>query len=310
MAHNLVGDIGGTWARLAVMDSTGAIRARRQVPVTDFGDPARACAAFLAETGHRVDAVALAGAGPRVAGRITLTNAAVAIDPEAIRDATGASRALLLNDLEAAAWGLDADRIPDGESKTAKPNHAVLISLGTGLGVAQRLFDPPAVLPGEAGHARLFPETEADETLFQTLRARHPELSVGDGLAIEAEAVLCGAGLVRLFGALGGGPGTTTANIAALARQGEPTARDALHRFGALLGGFAGDLALLAGDRGCLVLTGGFLDAVPEILGPEFRRALTSGGRFSAHRAACPFHHLPDPDLGLRGAWQVLVMRA
>ena len=310
MAHSLVGDIGGTWARLAVMDTTGAIRARRQVPVTEFGDPARACAAFLAKTGHRVDAVALAGAGPHVAGRITLTNAAVTIDREAIRDATGASRAVLLNDLEAAAWGLDADRLTDGEAKTGKPNHAVVISLGTGLGVAQRLFDPPAVLPGEAGHARLYPETEDDETLFQTLRARHPALVVGDGLAVEAEAVLCGAGLVRLYAALGGGPDKTPANIAALARQGDPTAREALHRCGGLLGGFAGDLALLAGDRGCIVLTGGFLDASPEILGPAFQRAPASGGRFSALRAACPIHHLRDPDLGLLGAWRALTMRA
>lgn len=310
MAHSLVGDVGGTWARLAVMDATGGIRARQQVPVTEFGDPARECAAFLAETGHRVDAVALAGAGPRVAGRITLTNAAVTIDPEAIRDAIGASRALLLNDLEAAAWGLDADRIPDGKSKTSKPNHAVLISLGTGLGVAQRVFDPPAVLQGEAGHARLYPETEDDETLFKTLRARHPELAVGDGLAIEAEAVLCGAGLARLFAALGNGPDKTPATIAALSRQGDPTAREALHRCSALLGGFAGDLALLAGDRGCIVLTGGFLDATPEILGPAFRRTLASGGRFFAYRAACPIRHLRDPDLGLRGAWRALIMHA
>lgn len=313
--YSLAGDIGGTWARLAVIDATGAICARHRMPVDDFTDPAGACAAFLDATGYKVDGVALAGAGPRSAEKVRLTNAAVLLDPKAIGKATQTQNVMLLNDVEAAAWGLKAEVLTTADIIRRGPDpldirHIVLISLGTGLGVAQRLFDPPAVLCGEGGHARLLPDNHEDAEIFESLRLCNPEMAVGNGLALEAEAVLGGTGLTRLFAALGGTSGKTPFQIVSAARNGEPVAAEALRRFGGFLGGFAGDLSLLAGERGCIVFTGGFLEAVPEVLGADFRKSFGEGGRCSGMRNACPILHLRDADLGLRGAWRALITGA
>lgn len=309
MTYDLVGDIGGTWARLALVDGTGAIVARRQIPSAEIADIGTACATFLAETGERADGIALAGAGPVTGGVLRLTNRDIVLAVEAVRNATGAARVLVLNDLEAAAWGINGDSLRDARTvqggEVDGRSHCLLVSVATGLGVAIRSFQPDAVLSGEAGHMRLAPEGEDESGLFARLRASHPEFGIGGGGVVEAEAILCGAGLVRLFSAAGGNA-QRPEDIVAKARAGDSLAVSVLSRFNRMLGGFVGDLSLVAADRTSVALIGGMLNAVPDLLGPAFLDAFQSGGRFSALRSTIPVRHITDPDLGLRGAWRAM----
>ena len=106
----LVADIGGTNARFAVgsrsVDGAVTLGALQDFPGDDFIRPEDAIAGYLERTGARPAAAAFAVAGPVRGGAARLTNRDWSFTEEALRAATGAQTAVLLNDFAAAALSL------------------------------------------------------------------------------------------------------------------------------------------------------------------------------------------------------------
>lgn len=85
------------------------------------------------------------------------------------------------------------------------------------------------------------------------------------------DSLLSGPGLLRIYQAccrlegvlpqLASPPAVTAAALA-----GDPLAHEALHRFCAWLGSYAGDLAMLYGASGGIYIAGGFLAAISDTL--------------------------------------------
>ena len=100
----LVGDIGGTNARFALIDdgTCGPIGWIRGADYSVFPDAVRA---FLAQRGNQsLYAALLAVAGPVENNRGRLTNRTWLIDGAELCDAFGLAWARLINDFEATAW--------------------------------------------------------------------------------------------------------------------------------------------------------------------------------------------------------------
>ncbi len=109
--HLIVGDVGGTHARLALARTDGeqvSLLRERVYPSRDYPDLGSLLAAFLRDLPRVAIGWACIGvAGPVHQNRSRITNLPWVLDGATLADEVGLPGVNLLNDLEAAAWGLD-----------------------------------------------------------------------------------------------------------------------------------------------------------------------------------------------------------
>lgn len=306
----LLGDIGGTYARFALVDD-GAIGPVWSAEVCNYPGIVEAIGEFMAtrSLGARIDGALLAAAGPVEGGRCKLTNAAWALDEEEIARRFGLPWARIVNDIEAVAAGLSD--LPASQTRLIGPDGGLpgapmaILSPGTGLGMACLATGPRGrlVLAGEGGHASLAAIDDEHAKLIAILRRELGHVS--------AERVLSGGGLANLYRALALRDGVdveprTPAEVSAAALDGScMVCRAALDTFCGWLGAVAGDLALTIGARGGVFIGGGIVPRfIDHFAASAFRRQFEAKGRLRPYLARIPTRvilHRSPAFLGLIG---------
>ncbi|WP_185983918.1 glucokinase [Aureimonas mangrovi] len=304
----LVGDIGGTNARFAlILDSNAEPRAFPTIATADFPNIDEAIqACVLDRTSVQPRTAVLAVAGPIDGEDIDLTNSAWVVRPQRLINDLGFDEVVILNDFEAQALAVSA-LSPSGRAAigggTARENASrVVLGPGTGLGVAglvrsRHLWIPVA---GEGGHVDLGPRTERDLEIW-------PHLEAIEG-RISAEQILCGRGLVNLYRAisLSNGadhPYTTPAEITDAARGGgDAAAAEAVQLFAIYLARVAGDLALVFMARGGVYIGGGiFRHVLPAISVSQMRAAFEDKAPHTELMRDIPLFAITEPLAALSG---------
>jgi glucokinase len=306
----VVADIGGSHARFAVAERIGGAVRLRDVcvmPVAAHQGLAAAFAAFRAQAGDGLpEAGVLAVAGEMEGGALRFTNNGWTMPHEGLAAALGLARVQLINDLEAVAHAVahagPADFASVCGPKAALPEEGVtsVVGPGTGLGVAMlvRHGNGYAVVPTEAGHIGFAPTDGIEDLLLTAVRrGLHGRVSV--------ERLVSGPGLAAIHLALGGAPAENQRALWSDVLDSE-TAESAatLERFLAMLGSFAGDVALAQG-AGAVVIAGGLGARLGERLAhPAFAERFAAKGRFAARMAGIPVLRLLIDEAGLVGAAQ------
>ena len=204
----IAGDIGGTNARLAIFEQ-GSMVFRWSCPSRDHAEFNEAFQAFLNEAplnSVRNITICLAVAGVIEAHtRAVGTNIPWVIDCSELQHATGCDRCMVINDFEAAAWGVtrlsDRQCIPLGKPGRAPGQTMAILGAGTGLGQAIIPCDAEgkySVISSEGGHTGFAPENREEVELLVYLMSRFGHVSV--------ERVLSGQGLVNIHSFLSGKP--------------------------------------------------------------------------------------------------------
>jgi glucokinase len=294
----LLADIGGTNARFGWQDSLQSEVGRvRVLPCAEHASLKDAVERYLQHEGLAAPPCAAFGIACPVTGdAIAMTNHHWRFSVGELRAALGLRRLLFINDFAALAMALPT--LPTSVLHPvggggADPAAAVgLIGPGTGLGVSGLLPGGRAStwipISGEGGHVTL-PVTTADEfTVIARLQKRFGHVS--------AERVLCGAGLVDLYHALGDVRGDRSHEITApaqvLARahdQADTVAIDTVEMFCAFLGSVAGDLALTLGARGGIYIGGGIVPRLGEgFARSAFRERFEHKGRYRSYLQRIP----------------------
>ncbi|MGE0628156.1 MAG: ROK family protein [Hyphomicrobiaceae bacterium] len=254
----LLADVGGTNARFARGLADGTVDSIKIFRTADIATFEEALGAYLSKYGGPEDCegAAIAAAGPVDDGVVVLTNGTWRIDVREIANLLPSKRVVLLNDLEAVAAALRNLRgdelaaigpLTEGQAPT-RPMLAV--NVGTGLGAACSLLHHGErfTLATEAGHVRLPLQTEKEVGLLSGLST--------------AECLLSGRGVVDLYTRLQGGTSQDPARPASDATSifehagRDPAARKTCEMFTAMLGRFAGDLALVTLAWGGVYLCG------------------------------------------------------
>ena len=307
MRRVLLADIGGTYARFAVWkdDELGPVRS---LDVRAHATMADAFRFFLAglDDGAPIDAAILAVAGPVESGRCALTNSSWVADASGLQDEFAIPSVRIVNDQEAAAWGLS--QFTPSDTRLIGPDTPTigapmaLLSPGTGLGMACLIPGTPAtvVIASEGGHATLAAATAREEALIGVLRRQFGHVS--------AERILSGNGLVNLYRAVATIDGVdivsrAAAEITRAALDGTcTTCRTTLDTFCGFLGGVAGDLALLFGARGGVFIGGGIAPRIVEYLcRTDFRERFEAKGRLRRYLAGIPVRIILRPDPAFLG---------
>ena len=292
----LIGDIGGTNARFAVVPdgSSPAI----QFPIVQtknfetIDDAIRATIHDASDIRPRT--MILAVAAPVNGDEIPLTNCPWVVKPMGMIASLGFEEVVVLNDFEAQALAVVAlgedhmERIGGGPPVAEAAR--VVLGPGTGLGVAGLIHSRGVWIPvpGEGGHMDIGPRTPRDYEVF-------PHIERIDG-RVSGEQILCGRGLVNVYRAIATADGVTPkytipaeVTPAALEKT-DPVAVEALDLFVTCLGRTAGDLAMVFMAKGGVFLTGGIAQKIVPALktGCFARRSKTRRRIANGCRASRP----------------------
>ena len=196
----LAGDIGGTHARLAffdVLDGRFSLISASIFPSREYSGLDEIVAKFVETANLSADTACFGIAGPVRNGRVEASNLPWIIESKRLAEELKISKALLINDLEANAWGIPALEAKDVVALNhvrGKPigNQAV-IAAGTGLGEAGMYWDGVRhqVFASEGGHGDFAPRNPLEVELFNYLRTRFGHVSY--------ERIISGPGLVNVF---------------------------------------------------------------------------------------------------------------
>ncbi|MEU4831273.1 glucokinase [Streptosporangium sp. NPDC023615] len=302
----LVADIGGTNARFGLITEPGGRpEAVAVLAGAEHDGLPGAVAAYIADHagGVRPGAACVAIAGPVEGDRYRLTNAGWT---GSVRD-LGIPHAWLLNDFEALAASLP---YLGGEDLAGlggpEPGDGVKAVLGPGTGLGVGGLVPSAggwvPIPGEGGHVSAPVLDERDHEIVRALRA--------DGLEhVVAEHLLSGPGLSRLHRGLAlvrgtGAPRLTAAEI--VARTDDSLCAETVEVFCAMLGTFAGNVALTLGARGGVYLGGGVLPRIVDrVRSSDFRRRFEATPTLNDYLSgiATTLIVAPQPALAGAAAW-------
>jgi glucokinase len=306
----LVGDIGGTHARFALVGAGEAvIREPKIYDNEDFASLEAVIETYLSETGAspRPTVAVLAVAGAVTDGATRFTNLDWEISEERLRRQAGFTQARLINDFAAQALG--APKTPPQGLRRIGPDVAgmtgatmAVMGPGTGFGVAALARDGRAevVLSTEGGHAGIAPCDELEVEIWRWFLRRRARVSI--------ERVLSGSGFYELYCALGdiqGKPGALTdqRQVQVAALKGDELAAATVDRFCLILGSTVGDIALGLGARGGVYLTGGVAKALADqIAAGGFRKRFEAKGRFDAYMKAIPTLLILEPYVAVVGA--------
>ncbi|MHB9098712.1 MAG: glucokinase [Syntrophales bacterium] len=320
----LVGDIGGTKSRLAIVADGAdprALLAEELLPSGSFGGIEALIRAFLERSACSAQRACLAVAGPVIDGRAALPNLPWVADAERIRRAFGFRSVRLLNDLAATARAVpllepaELHTLAAGERSAA--GVIAVIAPGTGLGEAFLTWDGARFREhaSEGGHADFAPGGPLEMELLRELQKEADHVSY--------EALCSGPGLGRIYRFLRRFPREKGAEEepawlaqrlseaadpapviveAALAGTSALCART-VRLFVSLLGAEAGNLALKTFAAGGVYLGGGIVPRIVPFLDEGgFLAAFRRKGRMADLLFRIPVHAILTPRAALIGA--------
>ena len=333
MSYLLAGDVGGTKTVLGLYQTSKSATDRTSLreihkavyPSSAHPQFAQLVSEFLAEvTQHRPVHACFGIAGPVQHQRCNATNLPWVIDAQALSENLHLDEVYLLNDLEAAAYGMlqlsDDDFIELNPQASPQPGHLAVIGAGTGLGEAILAFDGQQhiALPTEGGHCDFGPNSTQEDALLRFLRQRFAG-------HVSLERILAGDGFGNLYDFLHSS-GYAQANPAieqemtqgdrnaVISRYGlageDPLCSEVMRLFVRIYGSETGNLALKCLPRAGIYIGGG--------IGPRIRSALEDGefmrGYLDKGRMARAIQHIPvrlslNPEAPLLGAAHMAAQR-
>ncbi|MGD8326162.1 MAG: glucokinase [Sphingomonadales bacterium] len=309
----LVADIGGTNARFAIVEDVDELHPRlshcETLLVADNATLDLAIERYLENQKlERPKAAAFAVACPVVGDLVKLTNNDWQFSQNAIRTKMDFERFHVFNDFSAQALALPhlmddqlrhVQNLSDGDPAS---NVLAVLGPGTGLGVAGLLLDDRhhQALASEGGHMSFAPLNDLEFEIARILGQRYGRISY--------ERLLCGQGIRNLYEALTDlrdvkcesyAPSEITANAV---DGSDENCTETLSLFCAILGGFAGDIALMLRARH-IYIGGGIVPRFVEFFkDSDFLTRFEAKGRFKSLMHNTPVSVITEKHPGLIGA--------
>jgi glucokinase len=323
----LAGDIGGTHARLAFYEAKNGhfhLVSASVFPSSQYKSLDEIAVKFVDTMNERPSAACFGVAGPVRNGKVETTNLPWVIDSKRLANELHLSKALLINDLEASAWGIasldEGDFITLGGGSGHPTGNQAVVAAGTGLGEAILFWNGKQydISATEGGHTDFAPRTDLEIEMLLYLCKRYGRVSY--------ERLLSGPGLVNIYEFLrdtGRGPqplwlknemsvSDPAAAISNAALSGkDAVAEHALKIFVSVYGAEAGNMALKSMALGGVFIAGGIAPKIlPFLKDPEFMRSFVEKGRLTPLMETIPVKIIVNGKLALLGAARYAAVKA
>ena len=323
----LAGDIGGTNARLAYFQLENgklSVAAEGVFPSRAHRGLDEIVTKFVADQKVSPDLACFGVAGPVRNGRVETSNLPWTVEASRLATELQLPSTMLINDLEANAWGIpclgEHDMVPLNQVKGTPVGNQAVISAGTGLGEAGLYWDGHVydVFACEGGHCDFAPRNELEIDLLRYLAARFGHVSY--------ERIVSGPGLVNVYRflrdthraeesqwlaeqILNSDPGAAISQAAIAGKS--PLAEQALQLWVSIYGAEAGNLALKLMATGGVYLGGGIAPKiVSKLSGPIFFQAFANKGRLQPLLESIPVKVITNDKIALFGAARYALAKA
>ena len=203
----LAGDLGGTKSNLGLFDVQQGklVRvAEKRFSSQAYPNAEQILQEFLQGASEKVTAASFGIAGPVVNNTVKATNLPWMVDGAVVAKHLGLARVRLLNDLEAAAYGVGVLEPKDIETLHAGVSvpeaNRVVVAAGTGLGEGILFWDGKQHVPiaTEGGHADFAPSNDQQADLWKYIKARNEFVSA-EMVLVDWPAHLVGRCFDRVF---------------------------------------------------------------------------------------------------------------
>ncbi|EOS93870.1 glucokinase [Erwinia tracheiphila] len=306
--YALVGDIGGTNARLALCDvEDGAISQAKTFSTSDYDNLEAVIRTYLDEQKQDINDGCIAIACPITGDWVEMTNHDWAFSTSKMKSALGFEHLEIINDFTSVSMAIpmltSEDVMQFGGKEAIKDKPVAIYGAGTGLGVSHLIHvDQRWVsLPGEGGHVDFAANSDEEDQILEVLRAELGHVSV--------ERILSGAGLVNLYRAIVKSDQRIPENLKPkdvsqrVLEDSCTDCRRALAMFCVIMGRFGGNLALNLGTFGGVYIAGGIVPRFLEFFKVSgFRAAFEDKGRFRDYVRDIPVYLITHDQPGLLGA--------
>ena len=304
----LVGDVGGTNARLALCSlQDGSLSHIKNYSGAEYPSLEAVIRVYLEETAAKVSSACIAIACPITGDWVAMTNHTWAFSQSEMQQNLGLTHLSIINDFTAISMAIPAlkaeDKIQFGGETAQAGKPIAVYGAGTGLGVAHLVHTGEAwmSLPGEGGHVDFAPNSTEEVMVLEALREELGHVS--------AERLLSGPGLVNIYRGLVLSDDRVPEKLQpkdvterALADE-DIDCRRALSLFCVLMGRFGGNLALNLGTFGGVYIAGGIVPRFLEFFKASgFRVAFEDKGRFHSYLESIPVFLITHEQPGLLGS--------
>ena len=308
-SYNLVGDIGATNARFAlVAPGSSDIENIQSLKCEDF-DNIQSAISFYISSFLELDIVSacFATAGTVHLDVFKLANNHWTINKSDVAKTLNGVTIKWINDFTAQAFATttltDSEVITLNKGIVEPEKLRLVIGPGTGLGVCGLIMSPSGWLPiaGEGGHSDFAPNTSIEYEILTLLAKKFGHVAV--------ERILSGPGIMNLYEALCQINGkdriyTTPSEITAAAVNAgaDQIADETIQMFCKIFGSVAGSMALTVGALGGVYITSdlvrNFLDLFIE---SDFQKSFESKGRLQPVLEDIPVYLSKKKNMGLIG---------
>ena len=315
----LAGDVGGTNARLAIVEANGdriRILKQKKYPSRDYPGLGPIVVGFCEGAGSHPEQACFGIACPVVGDDCSAPNLPWHVNARSLAAEIGIPGTTILNDFVALGHGVPlldpSDLVTLQEGSPIPHGPIALIGAGTGLGQGFLLWDRNhyRVMPSEGGHGDFASRGKLQSGLLQFLSEQFDRVSW--------ERLLSGPGLGNIYRYLrAAGVAQEQATVRAEIETEDPgivVTRNALAKtdclsdralelFCDILGAQAGNLALTALSTGGVYLAGGIAPRIVDRLkSGSFLTAFRDKGRMSDLLSRIPIHVIMNPHVGMLGA--------
>ncbi len=316
----VAGDIGGTKTTLALYEETDGVLTQLRDETFKSKDNSsleQILGKFL--RGEPLKAGCFGVAGAVIEGKAQTTNLPWSLDEVALAAAIKAPRVKLLNDLEAAAYGmlhLKPEELVslNPDNPAVRKGNVAVIAAGTGLGEAMLYYDGQRHHPlaSEGGHCDFAPRTDIEIDLLKYLRDKFKGHT-------SYERVLSGPGYMNVYEFLRdrgyyletqelkaklAASEVPSATITQLGQAGsDALCRAANDLFCEIYGAEAANLALKCVSVGGVFIGGGIAPKMlPDLQRGSFWKGFVDKGRFAGLMKSLPVFVSLNPRAPLIGA--------
>jgi glucokinase len=323
----LAGDIGGTHARLGYFQAQNGhlkLLSESVFPSREYRGLDEIVVKFVEREAIQPETACFGIPGPVLHGRAETSNLPWTVEASLIAAELHLPCALLINDLEANAWGIqdlaEKDFVSLNQVKTPASGNQAVIAAGTGLGEAGLYWDGRKyhAFACEGGHADFAPRNEQEIKLLRYLLARYEHVSY--------ERIISGPGLVNVYQFLrdtdraqepnwlaeqirGGDPAAAISGAALSGKSG--LAEQTIDLWISIYGAEAGNLALKLKATGGVFLGGGIAPKIlPKLAGPLFMQSFLGKGRLQALLENIPVKVITNDNAALIGAARCAVAKS
>ena len=293
----LIAELGGTNARLGITVNGASLAESKQYFLSDFTSVEALFDKYFEEVNQVVSKAIIGVAAPVIEDEIRFTNNDIKFNQNTLKNKMFPKGLMVLNDLELQAYaieGLSNDEIIKiGQVKEEKKGSKVLISPGTGLGLAG-VVDTKVIFT-EGGHLNIPPDSLELEGLLK-------KFSEDKGRPPTFEDLLSGKGINFIFQSLDGSSGTQYSNEEILANKDNPVCIKARKLVLYLLAIYCKYIALIWGATSGVFLSGSIANTLlkPEDL-DTFRTHFESSATIQDLLKIMPVSLIKDTNLGTKG---------